>query len=117
VLEHLATTAGQTVVTAGEIVIREGDVGDRFYVIETGEVAVAGTTLGPGDAFGEIALLRDVPRTTTVTARAETTLLTIDRAEFVAAVTGHEPARAAAEEVVAARLARSAAGPVISSLR
>ena len=88
----------------GRIVIREGDSGDRFYVIADGEVEIAGAPLGRGESFGEIALLRDVPRTATVTATTDVVLQTLDRDMFVAAVTGHEPAHAAAEAVIAARL-------------
>jgi CRP-like cAMP-binding protein len=85
-------------------VIREGDSGELFYVIGEGEVEVAGRTLGKGDSFGEIALLRDVPRTASVTAISSVVLYALERDVFVAAVTGHEPAHATAEAVVAARL-------------
>jgi CRP-like cAMP-binding protein len=64
-------------------------------------------THGPGDHFGEIALLRDVPRTATVTARNEMELSTVRRDDFLAVVTGHPAVRAAGEEVVSERLATS----------
>jgi MFS family permease len=85
---------------AGDVVITEGEPGDRFYLIEAGKVIVskAGVdlaTLGPGDFFGEIALLRDVPRTATVTADEPSSLRALDREHFLAAVTG-SPAGAVA---------------------
>ena len=75
------------------MVIREGDPGDRFYVIDAGEVQVSigglpVRTMGPGTSFGEIALLNNVPRTATVIAGGPVTLLALDRDEFLAAVTG-----------------------------
>jgi hypothetical protein len=109
VLERLAASATAVLLSAGEIVFAQGDHGDRFYVVESGraEVVVDGgppKTLGPGDFFGEIALLRDVPRTATVQAVDELRLQAIERDDFIAAVTGHAPSLAAAESVVVTRL-------------
>jgi CRP-like cAMP-binding protein len=89
--------------------IRQGDHGDRFYVVESGRVCVSvdgssGRELGPGDSFGEIALLRDVPRTATVEAETEVVLQTLEREDFLEAVTGHPPSARAADAVVGARL-------------
>lgn len=103
-LEHLARSLVEVVQPAGAVVIREGEPGDRFYLIGVGEVEISGKRFGPGEGFGEIALLQDVPRTATVTAVTDVTLYALERDEFIAAVTGHEPANAAAEAVIAARL-------------
>ena len=109
---HLEDVTGRLVpvsVSPGEVVIKEGDVGDRFYVVEDGEVAVSQNgrpvaTLGPGKYFGEIALLHDVPRVATVTAVTPTTLLALDRVEFLEAVTGDPLSRETAEATVRERL-------------
>lgn len=114
VLEHLAASAVELRLAAGTLVIREGEAGDRFYVVDEGAVEVAGSELGPGGSFGEIALLHDVPRTATVRAVSDVVLVALDREPFLAAVTGDEGARATAEEIAAARLMRSASGPVLS---
>jgi MFS family permease len=103
-LEHLARSLIEVVQPAGAVLIREGEPGDRFYVIGVGEVEIGGKTFGPGEGFGEIALLQDVPRTATVTVVTDVTLYALERDDFIAAVTGHEPANAAAEAVIAARL-------------
>ena len=90
---------------AGEVVVAEGDPGDRFYLIEKGtaEVIKGGVVfgrLGPGDAFGEIALLRDVPRQATVRALEDLHLCALERDVFLDAVTGHSEANRLANVVV-----------------
>jgi MFS family permease len=109
VLERLASVATEVRVPAAAAVFAQGDPGDRFYAIADGEAAVEvdgarTSTLGRGGFFGEIALLRDVPRTATVRALAELRLYAIERDEFIAAVTGYAPSREAADSIVAARL-------------
>ena len=89
-------------VPEGTVVIREGDPGDRYYVLADGrvEVTLAGAHLsdrGPGDGFGEIALLRNVPRTATVTACTPLRMIAIERGRFLEAVTGHPRSREQAE--------------------
>jgi MFS family permease len=108
-LEALAGSLTQMQVPAGETVFRQGDHGDRFYIVESGEIAIEidgreANVLGPGDHFGEIALLRDIPRTATARARKETQLYALERDAFLGAVTGHAGSSEAAETVVAARL-------------
>ncbi|WP_077077156.1 cyclic nucleotide-binding domain-containing protein [Mycobacterium numidiamassiliense] len=90
-LEQLARAATRLTLPAGCEVIRQGDRGDRFYMIAAGvaDVAVDGrrtATLGPGGSFGEIALLDDVPRSSTVTAREDLDLIAVERAEFLSAL-------------------------------
>lgn len=109
-LEQIGRAVEPVDAVAGGDVIRQGDQGDRVYVVVSGELAVqvdgrAGGRLGPGDVFGEIALLRDVPRTATVRAETGAELLTLGRDEFLAAVTGHPRSAAEADVIVATRLA------------
>jgi MFS family permease len=116
-IEHLARSVREQSVEAGEIVIEQGQVGESFYVIVAGEVEVRKNghrvgVLSDGDSFGEIALLRDVPRTSTVRARTPVTLYELDRRHFVPTVSGYSESAAEAETVVETRLAASAARPV-----
>jgi hypothetical protein len=108
-LEQLASSASPVTVPAGDVVVRSGEPGDRFYLVVDGTVGVrtddgGHSAIGPGGYFGEIALLRDVPRTATVRATSDLQLLALERDEFIAAVTGHAPSAEAADAVVAARL-------------
>jgi MFS family permease len=108
-VEQLAASLVPVRVRAGEDVFRQGDSGDRFYVVGDGEVVVSVdgrpvNRLGRGGYFGEIALLRDVPRTATVTAETDAELLALERDEFIAAVTGHAPTAEVANAVIASRL-------------
>jgi MFS family permease len=114
-LENLAASMHTLSFPPGAVVFNEGDEGDRFYVIAEGEVEIdvaegRPKVEGPGGYFGEIALLRDLPRTATVRARTQLELYALDRDEFIGVVTGHAPSSEAAESVVAARLETVRAG-------
>jgi MFS family permease len=94
----------------GDVIIREGDEGDRFYLVSEGRVEVSAkgapvNTVGPGDPLGEIALLRDIPRTATCTAVTAVKLFALTREDFLAAVASHSGSQQAAEATVASRLA------------
>lgn len=109
IIERLARSLVTVELKAGETAVREGDEGDRFYVVESGTLSVSKAgeqvaELGAGESFGEIALLRDVPRTATVTAATDVVLLALDRRHFIPAVTGHGDAHEAAELVISSRM-------------
>jgi hypothetical protein len=98
---------------ADAVVMREGEAGDEFHLIVDGTAAVSvqGTprpSLHRGDCFGEIALLRGVPRTATVTAEQQLSTLALGREEFLAAVTGNCMSKAAADALAAQRLSAGA---------
>jgi hypothetical protein len=108
-IEALAGRLIPVHMAAGTQFMREGDPGDRFYLIASGQVEVTAkgvpvATLGPGDHVGEIALLRDVPRTATVTAGTDVDMFALERDDFLSSVTAHAQSREAAEAGVSARL-------------
>jgi CRP-like cAMP-binding protein len=108
-LEGLARQLTPVRVAAGSPVFLEGDVGDAFYVIESGEVRIGHgpatlRTEVAGDYFGEIALLRGVRRTADAIAVVDTVLQKLDRTAFLDAITGDNEAVNAAESVVSRRL-------------
>ncbi|MEJ7793400.1 MAG: MFS transporter [Gaiellaceae bacterium] len=108
-LEALAARLEPRQLRAGDVVFAQGDPGGDFYLVATGRVGVVHdgeqvAELGPGESFGEIALLRSVPRTATVTALTDVTLQALERETFLGAVTGHAQSRAAAESLVVTRL-------------
>jgi len=100
-------------VAAGEPVIEEGDVGDAFYAITDGELAVTHDgreirRMRRGEGFGEIALLHSVPRTTSVTALSPATLLQVGREPFLTALGAHTDVSAAAKRVAERRMRATA---------
>lgn len=107
-LTRVAATAEPVQLPAGDVLVREGDPGDRAYVIVDGELAieVGNHVIAHTDSgvVGEIALLRDTVRTATVRAVTDSRLLAIERDEFLVAVGGNEGAREAADALVELRL-------------
>jgi MFS family permease len=111
--EHLASRLTRIHVEAGEVVVRAGETGDRFYIVGDGELEITNGARGSvhsGDFFGEIALLKDVPRTATVRATEPSNLYALEREDFLAAVT-HSAVRAAGEAVADERLNAGLAVP------
>jgi MFS family permease len=109
VLERMASRMMPVEFAAGDTVIRQGDDGEHFYVVESGrlEVTVDGQPrppLGPGDSFGEIAMMRDVPRTASIFAATASRLWALDRGTFLAAITGSRRVEAAVARVADTRL-------------
>jgi hypothetical protein len=108
-LESLARALTPLSLPAGTVVIREGDPGDCYYAIAGGELrvergGVAITTLRRREGVGEIALIRDTPRTATVIAQTDVDLYTLDREPFLLAMTGHASARQTADAIAQSRL-------------
>lgn len=108
-IEYLATRLQEARFAEGAVVVREGEPGDLFYIIIEGE-AVASVegrplrTMGPGEGFGEIALLREVPRTATVVARGTLRTATLHRTEFLAALSANVDSATAADALARGRL-------------
>ncbi|HZF58458.1 MAG TPA: MFS transporter [Rubrobacter sp.] len=108
-IERVASRLIPMEATAGMPIVRQGEPGDRFYIIADGEVTVSKddrsvASLGGGGFFGEIALLRDAPRNATVTARTWVRLYALERDDFLEVVTGHKQSAEAADAVTRERL-------------
>jgi predicted MFS family arabinose efflux permease len=108
-IELLAAETEPRQFPAGAVLIREGEAGDHLHLIVDGSAAVSVrgvpmAVLRRGECFGEIALLRDIPRTATITADQPLRTLTLGRHEFLTAVTGNSMSKAAADALVAQRL-------------
>jgi len=115
-IEGLAAALRPVELTAGDVLIRQGDPGDAYFAIAAGELDAEqdGQWLGRygrGEGVGEIALLRAVPRTATVTAHTAATVYRLDRDLFLTAVLGHAPTRRQADQIAAVRLATGPAAP------
>jgi MFS family permease len=108
-IEQLARNVAHVNFPAGESVCVQGTAGEAFYVIEEGEAEVFGDgklirTLGPGDFFGEIALLRDTPRTATVRARTALRTHELRRSLFIPVISGYGASAGEADAAIASRL-------------
>lgn len=115
-LERLTHDLVELDADAGQDVITQGDVGDRFYLIEAGRVEVFENQVhrrfqAAGESFGEIALLRGEPRTATVRTTEPTRLLALDADHFIDAVAGHGRSTQAADSVIERRLPRDPGSP------
>lgn len=111
-LEHLARRAVPVEVDEGQVVVGQGEVGDRFYAIEAGDLVakvdgVELSSMSAGDGFGEIALLHRRPRTATVVAVTPARLMALDGPAFVAAVTSNVGAESVALALAAERIGRT----------
>ena len=110
-MEQLARGLEPVEVPAGTAVFTQGDIGDRYYVIESGEAEVVGdgrvvATLGAGEGFGEIALLRRTRRTATVVAKTPLELRALRTERFLPVVLGYTASAQEAAVVVDGQLDR-----------
>lgn len=111
VREQIAHKLEPVTAGAGEVILAKGGVSDLLYLIESGEVEVTDdglvlATLGPNDVIGEIGLIRDVPRTATVTALSEVSLLALSRDDFLGLVAGNDAVRSVTADLATMRLSR-----------
>lgn len=109
--ERLAHALEEQHAPAGQTVIRQGEDGEYFFLVVSGvlEIFEDGEfkrLCEAGEGFGEIALIRDVPRTATVVAQTDAVLLALDRESFLSTVAGTLPAARAAHRIADSRFAR-----------
>jgi hypothetical protein len=118
----MSDTADDYAVTiaAGEYVFRQGEAGNCAFVVETGDIVLSrdkasgeqvAERLGPGDVFGESALVRDAPREVSARAQTAATLLRIEGASFGELVAGHPEIAARLIGRLSLRLSRARQPP------
>jgi CRP/FNR family cyclic AMP-dependent transcriptional regulator len=117
-LERISALTSEIEVTAGTVLIREGDPGRECFVIEDGSAKAElpggdTTTMGPGEVFGELALLDQAPRSATVTADTDMRLIVLNSREFSTLMDDHPSVRRNILAAVASRI-RQAEDPAPS---
>lgn len=115
-VDHLTRVMGREHHEPGGVIIRKGELGDRFLVVEQGTVEIVDdgrvlAVLGPGEGFGEMSLLDDVPRNATARAVTPVRLRSLRREDFLAALTHHDHARTAAHQIADGRRSRHPSSP------
>jgi MFS family permease len=113
-LEGVAAALTPAELPTGTVLIRQGEEGDAYYAIAAGQLDVLQDghfvrRCGRGDGVGEIALLRAIPRTATISAHTDATVYKLARQPFLTAVLGHAPTQRQAQTIADARLATDAA--------
>lgn len=113
-VEQISRIADEVDIAAGKVIAAQGSHGTEFFVILDGTVSVEHdgrhlADLGPGDFFGELALVANVARTATVTATSASRLLVLGRREFRALLADHPTIQSAVLDAVAARWAATEA--------
>lgn len=108
-LERMARELVPVAATSGMAVITEGEPGDSYYAVAQGELAISRNgqfqqTISRGEGFGEIALIRDIPRQASVTAVTDVLLYALHKEMFVQTVTGHASAARATGTIIAGHL-------------
>jgi MFS family permease len=108
-LETVAREARRVEAAAGDVLVRQGEPGSEYFAVISGNLVVSldgedVAELTRGDAFGEIALIREVPRTATVRAVTDAVLLAVDREPFLTAVTGHGTTHERASSIASSHL-------------
>ncbi len=116
-ISQIASLATEIAVPEGKILAREGEPGREFYVILDGkaDVEIGGNqvaTLGPGDFFGEMALLDQGPRVATVKASTAMEVAVLDPREFVSLIEEHPAVARKVLKVMAGRLRNAEQNPI-----
>jgi CRP-like cAMP-binding protein len=111
-MQEISRLADEVTVPAGKVLAKEGGIAHEFYVIVEGSIEISRKgkrvrTLGPGDFFGELALLAKVPRTATATALTPSSLLVVGHREFTTLLADHQGIREKVLRTVAGWVAQA----------
>lgn len=108
-LEEVGRLADEVDVKAGKVLMRQDEMGREFFVVIDGRITIERggqviSTMGPGDYFGEIALVVERPRTATATVETDSSLLVLNHREFHSLMERFPSIRMSVLESIALRL-------------